>query len=49
MTIEAMRLLLLSLSTFASSVPTIYSNNSSEYSIQTVDTTKQSATPIECA
>ncbi len=49
MTIEAIRLLLLSLSTFASSVITIYSNNSSEYSIQKVDTTKPFATPIECA
>lgn len=49
MTIEAIKLLLLTLSVSTSSVSTIYSNNSSEYSIQTADLTKYSVTPIEGA
>ena len=39
MTIENIKLLLVMLSLSASNVSTIYSNNSSEYSIQTADST----------
>lgn len=49
MTIEAIKLFLLTLSVSTSSVSTIYSNDSSEYSIQTADLTKYSVTPIEGA
>lgn len=48
MTIENIKLLLVMLSLSASNVSTIYSNNSSEYSIQTADSTS-STSPYKCA
>lgn len=49
MGVEAIKLLLLTLLVSTSSVSTIYSNNSSEYSIQTASSISHSVTPIECA
>ena len=49
MTIEAIKILLLTLSISTFSISTAYSNNSSEYSIQTASSTNDSVTPIKCA
>lgn len=49
MTIEAIKILLLTLSISTFSISTAYSNNSSEYSIQTASSTNDSVTPVKCA